>query len=204
MRQNILSYQAYTQWETGIRSPASACGPAAIAGLVRYWEERLPKREGSSFAPLPADPAQAVNEMYRACGGTPLGMSAPVLALGLRRQLNARLRGLGLTARASTPRLKSFEAYRREIDEGRPVAVKFDKWFSLRWLERPAFDYHWTVGCGYRIEDDGTQLLIVHDAGTRFKDGTYTESRERRIEYAPHRAVLTLVALRACADRLYE
>ncbi|GGO00650.1 hypothetical protein [Saccharibacillus kuerlensis] len=196
MRQNILSFHPYTQWETGIRSPASACGPAAIAGLVRFWEERLSVSEEVSVRRLPAEPAEAVNLMYAACGGTPLGMSAPVLAFGLRRQLNSRLRESGLSGRAVTQRLNGFEAYRTEIDAGRPVAVKFDKWFSLRWFDKPAFDYHWTVGCGYRIGDDGTEYLIVHDAGTRYKDGTYASSRERQIEYAPHRGVLAMIALR--------
>ena len=196
MRQVTVEIQPYTQWETGIRSPASACGPAAIAGLVRFWERRLAERGGTPFARLPAEPAEAVNAMYAACFGTPIGMSAPVLALGLRRQIKMRLRQSGLPGFPVTRRLHGFEAYRAEIDAGRPVAVKFDKWFSLRWRDRPLFDYHWTVGCGYRIEDDGTEYLIVHDAGTLHRGGTYTASRERLVPYAPHREVLTLVAFR--------
>lgn len=194
MRQNKVIIQPYTQWETGIRSPASACGPAAIAGLVRFWESRL-LAGGAALRRLPADPAEAVNGMYAACFGTPLGMGASVLALGLRRQLNARLRESGRPGRAVTRRLSGFAAYRAEIDAGRPVAVKFDKWFALRWRDRPLFDYHWTVGCGYRVEDDGTEHLIVHDAGTRYSNGTYADSRERQVPYAAHRKVLTIVAL---------
>lgn len=196
MRQKKVSIQPYTQWETGIRSPASACGPAAIAGLIGFWEDRLSEQGDRAFRRLPTDSAEAVNRMYAACFGTPLGMGVSVLAFGLRRQLNARLQEGGRPGRAVTQRLSGFEAYRAEIDAGRPVAVKFDKWFSMRWRERPVFDYHWTVGCGYRIEDDGTECLIVHDAGTRYVDGAYAKSRERRIPYASHRGVLTMVALR--------
>ncbi|WP_051506984.1 hypothetical protein [Saccharibacillus sacchari] len=196
MRQNRLSFYPYTQWETGIRSPSSACGPAAIAGIVGFWEERLARKSGKPFGRLPADPVQAVNDIYAFSGGTPLGMPAPVLAFALRRLLNKRLRDSGLPGRAATRRLSGFEAYCAEIDAGRLVAVKFDKWFSFRWWgQRPAFDYHWTVGCGYRIEDDGTAFLLVHDAGGRGKDGTFVRSRERQIAYEPHKGVLTMVGV---------
>ncbi len=196
MRQNRLSFYPYTQWETGIRSPSSACGPAAIAGIVHFWEDRLAKEGGKLSHRLPADSAEAVNDIYASSGGTPLGMSAPVLAFALRRLLNKRLQGSGLPGKAVTRRLRGFDAYCAEIDAGRLVAVKFDKWFSFRWFgRRPVFDYHWTVGCGYRIEDDGTAFLLVHDAGSRAKDGTFVRSRERRIDYAAHRGVLTLVGV---------
>ncbi|MDO3412723.1 hypothetical protein QWJ34_23350 [Saccharibacillus sp. CPCC 101409] len=196
MQQKIISFQPYTQWETGIRSSASACGPAAMAALIRFWEERIAARgPQTSFARLPGDPAQAVNRLYAAYGGTPLGMGAPLLARGLRRHLGAALREGGLAGRVQARRLRGFDAYCGEIDAGRLVAVKFDKWFALRWFGRYAFDYHWTVGCGYRIDDAGRAWLIVHDAGTRYKDGTYAASRERLIEYAPNRSVLTMVAL---------
>lgn len=197
MRESRLSFHPYTQWETGIRSPASACGPAAIAGIVGFWEKRLAGRGGKPFARLPEKPAEAVNEMYAANGGMPLGMSAPVLAFGLRRQLNRRLRESGLPGHAATRRFSGFEDYCAEIDAGRLVAVKFDKWFSFRWFgRRPVFDYHWTVGCGYRIGDDGTKYLLVHDAGGRRKDGTFARSRERQIAYEPHRGVLTMVGVK--------
>lgn len=198
MRQRILTFQPYTQWETGIRSPASACGPAAAAALLRFWEERLAAAGGARLRKhrLPDEPAAAINRMYAACGATPLGTGALVLGLALRRQLNARLREAGLPGQAKTRRLSGFDAYRAEIDAGRLVAVKFDKWFSLRWRSRPLFDYHWTVGCGYRIADDGTPHLIVHDAGARLQDGTYAPSRERTAAYESHRHVLTMLALR--------
>lgn len=198
MQQRVLTFQPYTQWETGIRSPASACGPTAASALLRFWEERLSAAGGEPLAlhRLPADPAEAVNRMYAACFGTPLGTGAPALAFALRRELNARLHEAGLPGRAKTRRLRGFDAYRAEIDANRLVAVKFDKWFNLRWRSRPLFDYHWTVGCGYRIADDGTPHLIVHDAGTRRPDGTYAQSRERLVPYDGHRQILTMIALR--------
>ncbi|OWR31154.1 hypothetical protein CDO73_08440 [Saccharibacillus sp. O23] len=198
MQQRVLTFQPYTQWETGIRSPASACGPTAASALLRFWEERLSVAGGAPLLRhrLPADPAEAVNRMYAACFGTPLGTGAPALAFALRRGLNARLDEAGLPGQAKTRRLSGFDAYRAEIDANRLVAVKFDKWFALRWRSRPLFDYHWTVGCGYRVEDDGTRSLIVHDAGARRKDGTYAPSRERLVPYEAHRPVLTMIALR--------
>ncbi|OWA35389.1 hypothetical protein B9G55_12135 [Saccharibacillus sp. O16] len=197
MQQRILTFQPYTQWETGIRSPASACGPTAAAALLRFWEERLAASGGQPLHQhrLPADPAEAVNRLYAACLGTPIGTGSTALSLALRRELNGRLREAGLPGRARTRRLSGFDAYRAEIDAGRLVAVKFDKWFSLRWRSRPLFDYHWTVGCGYRIAEDGTRCLIVHDAGARRRDGTYAPSQARVAPYEPHRHVLTMIAL---------
>ncbi|MCQ4087575.1 hypothetical protein [Saccharibacillus sp. JS10] len=196
-QQRRLPFQPYTQWESGVRFSASACGAAAIAGMIGFWERNWIAQQGQPYESLPADPAEAINAMYRAGLGTPIGMAAPMLAYALRNQLNQRLRESGLPGKAVTSRFKKFESYRAEIDAGRLVAVKFDKWFSFRWFgHKPIFDYHWTVGCGYRIDANGTRFLRVHDAGGRRADGTWVHSREREIEYEKHRGVLTMIGLK--------
>lgn len=34
---NKLPAEPYTQWEVGVESPSSACGPATMAALTEYW-----------------------------------------------------------------------------------------------------------------------------------------------------------------------
>lgn len=118
-------------------------------------------------------------------------MSARRLARGLEAYLRT---GLGSGYAVSTHRIREFAAYKAEIDAGRPVAVKFDKWFSLRWKGRYAFDYHWTVGIGYEIAG-GERRLIVQDNGAGNADGGYSASRERRIGYKAHADVLAMVSV---------
>lgn len=89
-----------------------------------------------------------------------------------------------------------FEVYKTEIDAGRPVAVKFDKWFRLRWRGKFTYDYHWVLGIGYEVFDDGERpTLIVHDNGVRYKDGRVTLGKERRIPYFANKDIITMVGL---------
>ncbi len=88
------------------------------------------------------------------------------------------------------------ERYKAEIDAARPVAVKFDKWFSFRWRESYAYDYHWVLGIGYDETDIETgPVLIVQDNGIRHKSGGFTPGKERRIPYQPNQEIITMVAL---------
>ncbi|MBO1912267.1 hypothetical protein J4G37_46665, partial [Microvirga sp. 3-52] len=77
-----------------------------------------------------------------------------------------------------------------EIDNGRPVAAKFDKWFTLRWRGKFAFDYHWVPVVGY--EKNGNELLlIVHDNGGRNRT-----SQLRTISYKKNKSILTFVKIK--------
>ena len=35
------------------------------------------------------------------------------------------------------------EEVKKQINSGRPIAAKFDKWFNFRWRGGYEFDYHW-------------------------------------------------------------
>lgn len=88
------------------------------------------------------------------------------------------------------------ERYKAEIDAGRPVALKFDKWFSFRWRMDFAYDYHWVLGIGYEEPEGGSgPVLIVHDNGLRLRGGGYRPGQERSIPYKPNEAVVTMVSL---------
>lgn len=96
----------------------------------------------------------------------------------------------------STAVFNDLERYKQEIDAGRPVALKFDKWSGLRWQGRYAYDYHWVLGIGYEDTDKGQDAqLIVHDNGTRYQGGGFSPGTERRIPYKGNKDIITMVAL---------
>ncbi|WP_025696238.1 C39 family peptidase [Paenibacillus durus] len=185
-----LNLEPYTQWAQGVRFASSACGPSTMAAITEYWSRKLGKpdligkeRFGSK--------AEHINYLYGRYGGRPWGMSARGFAKGIKTYLRASL------GNAPAIRLRSFNdfaLYKAEIDAGRPVAVKFDKWFSLRWFGDYAYDYHWTVGIGYEMTGPSPRL-IVQDNGAKRANGAFAASRERRIEYAANRKVITMVAV---------
>ncbi|KAA9000945.1 hypothetical protein F4V43_13930 [Paenibacillus spiritus] len=182
-----LNLAPLSQWEAGVSRPASACGPAAMAALADYWAGlALPGSGAAESAPA------RINHMYERYGGRPWGMSAGGLVRGLRRYWK---RHAPEGARVFLAVFRDFERYREEIDAGRPVAVKFDRWSALRWRGDYAFDYHWTVGIGYEVEGKN-RFLLLHDNGGRKRSGEAVPGRERRIAYEANRPVLTMVSLR--------
>ncbi|OKP87133.1 C39 family peptidase [Paenibacillus sp. P32E] len=191
-----LEVEPYTQWEPGVASPGSACGPATMAALIEYWHTRR------GYGRIPGSghfdsKAEHINYIYSHHGGTPLGMSARSFAKGLQAYIGAALPRVERRRRpVSVSVFNDMGRYRAEIDAGRPVAVKFDKWFSLRWRGRYAYDYHWVLGIGYDLTDTGAgPALIVQDNGIRHKNGGFTPGRERHIPYLPNQPILTMVAL---------
>lgn len=192
---NKLPAEAYTQWEEGVSSPSSACGPATIAALSEYWRTR----KGMNFIPGKShfySKAAHINYIYRHHGGTPWGMSVHSFTKGIKAYLGAALSQNKQQCELIVSTFNDLEYYKAEIDAGRPVAVKFDKWFSFHWRRRFAFDYHWVLGIGYE-ESDGFEgsVLIIHDNGVRHKDGTFTLGKERRIPYPANKDIITMVSL---------
>lgn len=123
-------------------------------------------------------------------------MSARSFAKGLRAYvIQAAPHGTDSRKLLAVSVFNDIGRYKAEIDAARPVALKFDKWSSLRWRGRYVYDYHWVLGIGYEDNADGTCALIVHDNGVRHPGRGYTPGRERRIPYAANRGILTMVAL---------
>ncbi|WP_198015890.1 C39 family peptidase [Paenibacillus sp. HW567] len=191
-----LKVEPYTQWEPGVSSPGSACGPATMAALMEYWHTH----NGRRFIPGTGhfvSKAAHINYIYSHHGGAPWGMSVRGFTRGVEAYLKA---ALPYKERRHKPvRVSAFngmERYKAEIDAARPVAVKFDKWFSFRWRESYAYDYHWVLGIGYDETDIETgPVLIVQDNGIRHKSGGFTPGKERRIPYQPNQEIITMVAL---------
>ena len=190
-----LKADPYTQWEPGVASPSSACGPATMAALMEYWHTQ----RGRLFIPGTGhfdSKAAHINYIYTHHGGTPWGMSARSFAKGLRAYVTqAAPHGTDSRKLPAVSVFNDIGRYKAEIDAARPVALKFDKWFSLRWRGRYVYDYHWVLGIGYEDNADGTCMLVVHDNGVRHPGQGYTPGRERCIPYAANQGILTMVAL---------
>ena len=190
-----LSAEPYTQWEKGVFSPSSACGPSTMAALTEYWSSQ----KGMDFIPgkshFPSKAAH-INYIYRHHGGTPWGMSVRSFTKGIKAYLRAPFSQYERKYKLLVRTFNDLDHYKAEIDAGRPVAIKFDKWFSLHWRRRFAYDYHWVMGIGYEeSEDQKDTLLIIHDNGVRHKEGTFTLGKERRIPYTANKEIITMVSL---------
>ena len=141
---------------------SSACGPVTAYTMIMHLT-------GSS--PLTVSP------LYRQIGGTRLGLPVRRFIKGIELLI-----GSGWRAERC-----SLEGLKEEINAGRPVAAKFDRWFSFRWFGKYDFDYHWVPVIGYE-ENGKDTILTVHDNG-----GPGRPSRIRRISYQNNRPILTFV-----------
>jgi hypothetical protein len=191
---NKLSADPYTQWETGVASPSSACGPSTMAALTEYWNTQrgLDFIRGKSHF---HSKAAHINYIYSHHGGAPLGMSVRRFIKGMKAYVNLPITPKGQHELVITP-FNDFHLYKAEIDAGRPVAVKFDKWFNFRWRGKFIYDYHWVLGIGYEVLDDGEHPnLIVHDNGVRYKGGKVACGKERHIAYDMNKNIITMVGL---------
>lgn len=118
----------------------SACGPTTIHVILQYLG-----------APTPS-----INQLYEMLGGTIIGLFKWRLIRNLRKLLPAW-----------NVRTCTLKEAMQEIDAGRPVAMRFDRYFSLQWRNKQStYAYHWVPLIGYKIQRDEL-LLIFHDNGGR-------------------------------------
>ena len=76
-----------------------------------------------------------------------------------------------------------------ELRNGRPVAMKFDKYFTFHWKSKPLFNYHWVPLVGYEIVA-GKLYLTIHDNGGRNR-----KSQLRQVLYEDNRRVISFVKI---------
>ncbi|WP_405106350.1 C39 family peptidase [Paenibacillus sp. FSL K6-1217] len=190
-----LKAETYTQWEAGVTSPSSACGPATMAALMEYWHSHKGRTFIRGIRHFDSMAAH-INYIYTHHGGAPWGMSVRSFVRGLRAYISEAVPpGSDFSGRIKVSVFNDIGRYQAEIDAGRPVALKFDKWFSFRWQGSYAYDYHWVLGIGYETGEDGSCKLVVHDNGVRHPGGGYTPGRERQISYSANTRILTMVSL---------
>ena len=163
----LLDVKRKSQYDDDIKESyrPSACGPVTARILM----------DQISPDACPYD----VNELFKLLGGTKIGLVKGRFIRNMRKIL-----GDDWTVAEC-----DIEEVKRQIDEERPVAAKFDKWFNFRWRGDFEFDYHWVPVIGY--EEKGNDLtLIIHDNGSRNQG-----SRIRHISYNRNRPILSFVKI---------
>lgn len=161
----LSSFQGKSQFDNDIQTQfrPSACGPVTASVILRYLD-----------APLSEVP---INTLYKMLGTTRIGL----FTWRFVYRLNKMLEPNWYVEKCLLPDVLA------ELDSGRPVAVKFDKWFSLKWFGHYDFDYHWVPIIGY--EQVGTDVfLVIHDNGS-----PSANSSVRTVSYRKNRDILTFV-----------
>ncbi|MBB4826465.1 hypothetical protein HNO89_003725 [Sporosarcina luteola] len=146
----------------------SACGPVTAYTILRHLNEHTDIN---------------VNELYRKLGGTRIGLFKWRLLRNLQKLLGSAWQVEPCT----------IEELQKEIQHGRPVAAKFDKWFTFHWMGTYEFDYHWVPVVGYERSGDDI-ILLIHDNGGRHRD-----SRLRRVSYQLNQSILSFVKIKKTA-----
>lgn len=159
-----LPVHGFSQFDASIQAEyrASACGPVTAYVLLNYISPN------NSLLP---------NDLYRKLEGTRIGLFTYRFVRNLQKILGSDW----------TVKRCHLQTALEELSQGRPIALKFDKYFSFHWRKKYAYSYHWVPLIGYELIDDEL-FLIVHDNGGRNR-----ESQIRKTSYAKNAKVLTFV-----------
>ncbi|MGG0656675.1 C39 family peptidase [Rummeliibacillus pycnus] len=143
----------------------SACGPTTAYVLLRYLE--------------PETQQKSINQLYQLLGCTRIGLFSHRMIRNMKKILGPffEIRNCSL-----------IDAL-KEIEAGRPVAMKFDRYFSLHFFFKGDFNYHWVPLIGFEKKEDDI-VLIIHDNGKRNRD-----SQIREISYQKNRKILSFVKI---------
>lgn len=142
---------------------ASACGP--VTASVMLHDLNLP------ISRVP------VNKLYKLLGTTRIGLFTFRFVHRLQKLL-----GDGWEVRKCT-----LSEVLHELENDRPVAAKFDKWFSFNWNGKYEFDYHWVPVIGYEKTANDV-ILAIHDNGSPSSPSTV-----RFVSYRKNQEVLSFV-----------
>ena len=162
----LLPFEGMSQYATEIDAGkvGSACGPVTAAAIFNYYEnDRL-----------------TINDVYRLLGTTPIGLFTWRLLRNFRKIAGSQYH---------LHKTRSLSEIKNELRNGRPLAMKFDRYFSFRWFSKPLYNYHWVPLIGFEDKDDDV-ILYFHDNGKRNRP-----SQIRTVSYNSHRSVLTFVKI---------
>ena len=163
----LLKVNGKSQYDEDINESyrPSACGPVTAWVITDHI--------------FPDACIYSVNELYKLLGGTKIGLGKGRFIRNMRKVLGSSW----FVAECS------IEEVKRQIENGRPVAAKFDKWFNFRWFGNYEFDYHWVPVIGY--EEIGDDLnLIIHDNGSKNR-----KSHIRHMSYNRNHPILSFVKI---------
>lgn len=163
----LPNFKGKSQFEEDIHEHfrTSACGPVTAYVIRNYLLDH------------PND--YTVNELYRKLKSTKIGLFKWRFIRHLRQILGSQW---------TVERCDIHEVI-QQIDAGRPVAAKFDKWFRFRWLGQFSYIYHWVPVIGYDYKGDNL-MLIIHDNGSRNRP-----SMIHHIPYEPNKSILSFVKI---------
>lgn len=162
----LLPFQAMNQYAdyVPLAYRASACGPVTAASILRYHE----------------DVAPGIGPLYKILGTTPIGLSAFCLIRRLKKLTGPRY---------DIKRIRSIEHIKQQLDAGYPLAMKFDRYFSVRWRQKTTFAYHWVPLIGYEETADDL-LLLIHDNGQKNRP-----SKLRAVSLRENQGVLSFIQI---------
>ncbi|MEK4404643.1 C39 family peptidase [Sporosarcina sp. FSL K6-6792] len=163
----ILNVKGKSQFDEDVEQSirSSACGPVTAFVMTQHL--------------FPQGCPYTTNELYRLLGSTKIGLFKYRFIRNMRKMLGVEWTVAGCT----------IDEVKRQLDNGRPVAAKFDKWFTFRWRGKYGFDYHWVPVIGYEETADDIYLFI-HDNGGRNRD-----SQVRHISYKKNRSILSFIKI---------
>lgn len=161
----MIRIKSQSQYSENINKQyrSSACGPVTISVILNYW--------GNTYT---------ANHLYEEIGATKIGSFRFIMVRRLRKLLGSSWR--------ISPSDRIDEVI-HELQRGRPVAAKFDKYFTFRFFSKPLYAYHWVVLTGYEIKD-GHIYLFFHDNGAPGR-----KSKLQRVSFEEQSGVLRFILL---------
>lgn len=166
-----LNVTGKSQYDTSVNEKyrTSACGPTTAHVILNYVcaDHELAQKD--------------INALYELLGSTRIGLFTWRMIGNLQKLLGPDFHIAAC----------SLEEALIQLDAGNPIAIKFDKWFSLQWFtnKKPLYDYHWVPLIGYEISNDEL-YLILHDNGGRTRD-----SQIKKCKYEDNKYVLSFVKI---------
>lgn len=162
----LLEIKGTSQYDASVQPnyQNSACGPTTLHVILKYFHI-----------------AKEINDLYKQLGTTKIGLFQWRLIKRMRKLFGANFTIQGCSLAEALA----------QLEQGNPVALKFDQYFSLQWRskKKPLFKYHWVPLIGYERKD-GELYLIIHDNGGRGRN-----SQIRSFCYEDNKHVLSFVKI---------
>lgn len=161
----LLNIEGKSQYshEVDPRFQPTACGPTTANILLSYICHE--KKE--------------INELYQVLGTSKIGTFKWQMVRNLQRLLGDDWLVADCTINEAMEELKN----------GRPVAMKVDKYTTFKWFSKPPYRYHWVPVIGYEIRA-GKLYLLFHDNGGRNR-----KSAIKEMAYEDYREFLSFVKI---------
>ncbi|ANU12555.1 hypothetical protein B481_1843 [Planococcus halocryophilus Or1] len=162
----LIAFQGLSQYDEHISKKyrSSACGPVTIAAILQHYEQL----------------EIGINQLYRLLGTTPIGLFTWRLVKNFRKTGGMRY---------EVEKISAIQEVKEELLAGRPLAMKFDRYFTFHWFSKPLYSYHWVPLIGFEQKTNDL-ILYIHDNGQKNRP-----SKMRTVSYQENQNVLTFVKI---------